>query len=178
MLGRIRNLFGMQPPLTGLENLLEEVKSGSLTVTKAAGQIRDLAAQPYLPPGFIRMLRFQGAVFAMVSIIMAIYSVYFTIGTTETIGTVIEMNGTIQQVPVIEYYANGQRFTFRSSIWSDPSPYATGDKIRIIYDPDHPDTAQINTFHDRWMFPLVFSLAGLCAVGFSFALPRIFAAMK
>lgn len=71
----------------------------------------------------------------------------------------------------------GKRFTFNSSISSSPPAYAVGDKVTMLYHPANPRSAQINTFHDRWMFPLIFTFVGLGAVAFSFAIPRILAAV-
>ncbi len=177
MLKHFRKLFGLQPPLPGLENLLEDVKRGTRSVEDAADQIRDLAAQPHIPPWFPRVFRIMGAIFAMVGIGFGIYSVYFSFGTKETDGTVIEMKGMTQQSPVVEYNVDGQRFTFHSSISSSPPAYGVGDKVTILYDPDDPTTAQINTFHDRWLFPLIFTGAGLTAVAFSFAIPQVLLAI-
>ncbi len=173
MLRNLRKMFGLQPPLPGLEQILTDVKDGTAATKDAAEQIRDLAAQPHIPPWFPRVFRFMGITFAAVGACFAIYSASFLFGTKETPGTVIKMIGGIQQAPVVEYHVDGKRFTFRSSLSSSPPAYAVGDNVVVVYRPDNPKSVQINSFLDRWLFPTVFTGAGLMMVAFSFALPNL-----
>lgn len=132
MLEHIRKQVGLHRPLAGLERVLEDVKDGSLSVEEAADQIRALAVQPQIPLWFPHLFRIVGAMFAMVGIGFGINSVYFSIGTAETAGTVIEMKGRSQQSPVVEYTVDGQRITLHSSISSSPPAYKVGDQVRVL----------------------------------------------
>ncbi|NTU55801.1 MAG: DUF3592 domain-containing protein [Anaerolineales bacterium] len=57
--------------------------------------------------------------------------------------------------PVIEFQANGQTFTFEGDNASDPPAYKVGEQVEVIYDPANPDTAQINKWTERWLFPII-----------------------
>lgn len=177
MLEHIRKLVGQNRPLASLECLLEDVQDGSLSVEEAARQIRNLAAQPRIPPWLPLLFRIVGVMFAMVGIGFGIYSVYFSIGTAETAGTVIEMKGGTQKSPVVEYTVDGRRFTFHSSISSSPPAYKVGDQVGVLYNPDDPQAAQLNTFLDRWLFPVAFTSVGFVVMAISFAIPLVLAPM-
>jgi hypothetical protein len=57
--------------------------------------------------------------------------------------------------PVIEFQAAGQNYSFEGSNASDPPAYRVGQKITVRYDPANPDTAQIDNFFERWLFPII-----------------------
>ena len=57
--------------------------------------------------------------------------------------------------PVIEFEVNGQAYSFESSNASYPPAYEVGERVEIIYDPANPNTAQINKWHERWLFPII-----------------------
>jgi len=65
--------------------------------------------------------------------------------------------------PVIEFSANGQTYTFEGDNASDPPAYAVGEQVNVIYDPADPDTAQINKWTERWLFPIIIIPAMLFA---------------
>ncbi|MFT3890001.1 MAG: DUF3592 domain-containing protein [Anaerolineales bacterium] len=57
--------------------------------------------------------------------------------------------------PVIEFEANGQTYSFESSNASYPPAYDVGEKVKVIYHPNDPTTAQINKWTERWLFPII-----------------------
>lgn len=57
--------------------------------------------------------------------------------------------------PVIEFQANGQTYSFESDTASDQSAYTVGGQVRVRYDPANPNTAQIDNFMERWLFPAI-----------------------
>lgn len=57
--------------------------------------------------------------------------------------------------PVIEFRANGQTYSFESGNASDPPTYDVGEEVSVLYDPANPGTAQINSFFERWVFPII-----------------------
>ena len=57
--------------------------------------------------------------------------------------------------PVIEFDANGQTFTFEGDNASYPPAYDVGEQVNVIYDPANPNTAQINKWTERWLFPII-----------------------
>lgn len=82
-------------------------------------------------------------------------------GSTTT-GTVIEMEesstnegGCCVYSPVVQFQVNGQTYTFDGGNASDPPAYRVGETVSVIYDPNDPNTAQINKWSERWLFPII-----------------------
>lgn len=65
--------------------------------------------------------------------------------------------------PVIEFEANGQTFSFEGGNASDPPAYDVGEQVPVLYDPADPNTAQINKWTERWLFPIIIIPAMLFA---------------
>lgn len=57
--------------------------------------------------------------------------------------------------PVIEFEANGQTYSFEGDNASDPPAYDVGEEVSVLYDPADPNTAQINKWTERWLFPII-----------------------
>ena len=58
--------------------------------------------------------------------------------------------------PVIEFTtADKQTFSFEGDNASDPPAYKVGEEVSVIYDPKNPQTAQINKWTERWLFPII-----------------------
>jgi hypothetical protein len=65
--------------------------------------------------------------------------------------------------PVIEFDAGGQRYSFEGGNASDPPAYDVGEQVQVLYDPADPNTAQINKWTERWLFPIIIIPAMLFA---------------
>jgi hypothetical protein len=79
-----------------------------------------------------------------------------------TTGIVIELEessstegGCCVYSPVIEFEANGQTYTFESDSASYPPEYEVGEEVRVIYNPENPNNAQINKASERWLMPVL-----------------------
>jgi hypothetical protein len=57
--------------------------------------------------------------------------------------------------PVVEFEVNGQTYSFEDDTASSSPDYDIGNEVRILYDPEDPNTAQINQFSKRWLFPII-----------------------
>lgn len=58
--------------------------------------------------------------------------------------------------PVIEFTASdSQTYTFDSQNSSYPPAYEVGEEVSVLYDPQNPQTAQINKWTERWLMPLI-----------------------
>ncbi|MCG2784722.1 MAG: DUF3592 domain-containing protein [Anaerolineae bacterium] len=57
--------------------------------------------------------------------------------------------------PVVEFAAGGQTYTFEGDNASDPPQYRVGQQVNVRYDPTDPNTAQIDSFFERWLFPII-----------------------
>jgi hypothetical protein len=87
-----------------------------------------------------------------------------------TTGTVIEMEessssegGCCVYSPVIEFNVNGQAYTFEGGTASYPPEYVVGEQVQVLYDPADPNTAQLNKWTERWLFPIIIIPAMLFA---------------
>jgi hypothetical protein len=79
-----------------------------------------------------------------------------------TPGTVVRLNeqsdaegGCCTYVPVVDFNVNDQVYTFEGDNASNPPAYRVGDQVRVRYDPTNPNTAQIDSFFERWIFPII-----------------------
>jgi hypothetical protein len=80
-----------------------------------------------------------------------------------TTGTVVRLDesdsaegGCCVYSPVIEFTANNdQKYTFDGDTASDPPAYDVGEEVSVLYDPKDPETAQINKWSERWLFPII-----------------------
>lgn len=57
--------------------------------------------------------------------------------------------------PVVEFEADGRTYSFEGDNASDPPAYKVGEQVDVIFDPADPDTAQINKWTERWLFPII-----------------------
>jgi hypothetical protein len=79
-----------------------------------------------------------------------------------TTGTVVRLEesnssegGCCVYSPVIEFHADGQTYSFEGDNASDPPAYEVGEAVNVIYRPSDPNTAQINKWSERWLFPIL-----------------------
>jgi hypothetical protein len=89
-----------------------------------------------------------------------------------TTGTVVRLEesdssegGCCVYSPVVEFSANGQIFSFESGNASDPPAYEVGEEVNVLYDPADPNTAQIDSFFERWIFPIIIIPAMIFTAG-------------
>lgn len=85
-------------------------------------------------------------------------------------GTVVRLNeqsdsegGCCTYVPVVEFDAGGRAYSFEGDTASDPPAYRVGQRVPVIYDPSDPQTAQIDKWSERWLFPILIIPAMLLA---------------
>ena len=77
-------------------------------------------------------------------------------------GTVVRLSersdaegGCCTYVPVIDFNVNDQVYTFEGDNASYPPAYEVGEQVNVRYDPTNPNTAQIDSFFERWIFPIL-----------------------
>ncbi|RJP46818.1 MAG: DUF3592 domain-containing protein [Anaerolineaceae bacterium] len=88
----------------------------------------------------------------------------------KTEGTVVRLNeqsdsegGCCTYVPIVEFDAGGRAFSFEGGTASDPPAYRVGERMPVLYDPANPETAQIDKWSERWLFPILIIPAMLIA---------------
>ena len=96
-------------------------------------------------------------------------------GTLKAQGTVVDVvsqdwGDGDSTVPVVDYSVDGKTFTCRGAIGFSPPLHKIGEQVEVLRRPDQPDSGHINTFLDRWVFPLMFTVIGgiFCVIGFCF----------
>ncbi|MHC4758443.1 MAG: DUF3592 domain-containing protein [Planctomycetota bacterium] len=116
---------------------------------------------------------------------------YFTIKTNKfletavkTEGKVVEMeksysDGNSRYCPIFTFVDNtGNEQRARSSVSSYPPPYEVGDNIPVLYDPQNPEKADIDSFWNLWLASVVFFVLSAPALIFgavlAFVLPFVF----
>lgn len=84
-----------------------------------------------------------------------------TRGVTTT-GTVVRLDernssegGCCTYVPVVDFQVSGNVYTFEGDNASYPPAYEVGEAVQVRYDPTNPNTAQIDSFFERWIFPII-----------------------
>jgi hypothetical protein len=157
MMRRLREILGLGPPLDGLEGILTQVADRRIPIEDAAQQIRQLAAKPHIPAWHGRVFQVVGSLFALCGLCFCFHSLSFAIGTVEVPGTVIDIES---GSPIVEYQVDGKRLTLRGAISSTSPRYRVGEKVGVVYRSKEPSRAQINSFTERWLFPLAFTGIG------------------
>jgi hypothetical protein len=77
--------------------------------------------------------------------------------------------------PVIEFEANGQTYTFKGDSASNPPEYEVGEEMRVLYNPENPNNAQINKASERWLMPVIIIPAMIItSIIFTFSMIRAF----
>jgi len=56
--------------------------------------------------------------------------------------------------------ADGREVTFRSRVGRNPASYAVGDPVMVLYDPQNPSDAMVESFFRLWFGPLMLSIVG------------------
>lgn len=184
------------PEEAELRRLLEEVRAGRILSEDALPQIERLrqivadraassAAQSTTRPaassnaGFwIVGLVFSltGGVFAAVGIGFGWNSRSFEVDTQRAEGVVVSFKHEKKtSKPIVRYTVGGKEFTVVGRVGSKPSPYQLGDRIGVLYKVAAPEMAQIDSFTERWLFPVIFGGVGglFCLSGLGMLVYRL-----
>lgn len=139
------------------------------------------AAPGRLPSVFMGILFLVIGVCALVGgIVWGVNTKKFVDGASRASGTVIELQRRQSSsddgpsyYPVVRFTdASGKDVTFTSSTGSNPPSNREGDKVAVLYDPNNPDEAELDSFFALWFGPLmvgglfgtIFPLVGVFAI--------------
>lgn len=71
----------------------------------------------------------------------------------------------ITYAPIISFEdMTKTKYTFESSVSSDPPAYKVGEKVEIVYDKNNPKDALVNTFMGKWSGMIVLFLLPLIII--------------
>lgn len=84
----------------------------------------------------------------------------FSTNGEEVQGTVVRLesstsDGSTTYSPVYSYTVNGQKYEYESVNSSNPPAHEVGEQVTLLYDPDHPDKARVNSFFELWLLPII-----------------------
>lgn len=115
-----------------------------------------------------------GVIFAMVGFLMLLGSglwaksvASFVDEAASTQGEVIEMvmrrsSDSTTYAPKYRFVVDGQQvYTVTSSSGSNPPGYEVGEKLQVLYNPQNPSDAKINSFMGLWFGPVLVGAMGL-----------------
>jgi Protein of unknown function (DUF3592) len=118
--------------------------------------------------------RIVGGVFLPIGLVFLAVALYF-FKADQTLaesgaraeGTVIEVvrardtGGKIMYRPLVEFRTpGGERQEFASDVSASTPGYGRGERVQVLFDPDNPADAKIDSFMERFFIPLIFSLLG------------------
>jgi hypothetical protein len=115
-----------------------------------------------------RILLAFGLLFLLVGLVLLARAIAFQREAISGSGSVVELRVTASMdgpmtSPIVEFQTpEGTTFRCEGTATS-PAP-RLGEMVPIIYRPDDPQHARINTFVQRWLFPSVFTPLGLLLV--------------
>ncbi|MAK90113.1 MAG: hypothetical protein CMI13_02600 [Oleibacter sp.] len=116
--------------------------------------------------------------FSAIGIFMLFACVYSSIGTYQfiqqsatTTGEVLKIDSYVATSdgsshymyrPIVGFIANGQGYSFVSSMSSSSPAYSVGERVEVIYDPENPGrSGQIKGFFSQWIFSIISALMGI-----------------
>jgi hypothetical protein len=114
-----------------------------------------------------------GSIFAIVGVGMGVHTHAYLSKMVATQGTVIDNNlyrSTDMDDRPTNYYYPVVKFTpkssnkltiFVGSTGSSPPIYRKGQQVKVLYDPQYPDAAKIESWLELWLFPTIFAGIGL-----------------
>ncbi|MBU7582497.1 MAG: DUF3592 domain-containing protein [Nostoc sp. TH1S01] len=126
----------------------------------------------------VTFFRVFGSIFAGIGSIFVITGIIIGVNTRSFFGKSISTQGTVIDVvkhksrdsngrsstnyyPVIEFTANsGKLVEFEANSGSNPPTYTQGQKVEILYNPQEPESAMINSSADLWVLPAIFTGLG------------------
>jgi hypothetical protein len=126
------------------------------------------------------MRRTLGGWFLAIGVVIAIAGVFSYVSTRRFIDRAARAAGTVVRVleeadsgdggtlfrPVVQFRTlAGAMVEFRSNFRSKPAGYRLGDAVTVLYEPDAPDRAEIESFMTLWFLTLICGLLGTIFLG-------------
>jgi hypothetical protein len=131
-------------------------------------------------------LLFVGLIFTVIGLVVLFIGLFWLNATSERLKRMIDGTGTVVEVtrrrigddinyyPRIEFQTQtGETFQFESNTGGSSTSYRVGDQVLILYDPQMPQDATINSWYEIWLPPIVvtiLSLSGLAPGMFALGL--------
>jgi len=89
----------------------------------------------------------------------------FRKSSVSTSGTIVEPEG-LRGRPVFEFEDRREHiYRVTGRVPARPSRYHHGDKVKVLYQPENPKGAQLDSFLESWLLPLIFGSFGTINIG-------------
>ncbi len=108
------------------------------------------------------VLAMFGTVALLAGILFTIFTYLFVGGATSATGIVTGFSASDKGIsyPVIQYPAAFAPITFTATFSSTNEPYNVGDKVKVLFNPETPTAARVNSFFSLWYFPVFLLVSG------------------
>ncbi len=108
------------------------------------------------------ILAMFGVVALLVGILFAISTAMSVGGSSSATGTVIGFNTDDRGIsyPVVQFPTALAPVTFTVSYSSTNDPHHVGDKVAVLFNPETPTAARVNSFFSLWYLPVFLLGAG------------------
>jgi hypothetical protein len=124
-----------------------------------------------------------GLTFTAIGLVVLFIGLFWLNATSQRLTRMIDGTGTVVEVirrrvgddinfyPRIEFQTQtGETFQFESNTGGSSTAYRIGDQVPILYNPQMPQDATINSWYEIWLPPIVVTLLSLSGLA-----PGIFA---
>ncbi len=116
---------------------------------------------------FVSVFGLVGLVFLGVAFFTTRAELAFRAGAISAPGTVVELEsrsgskgGTVY-APVFEFADRNDRVhRVTASVASSPPSFRRGEAVRVLYRPENPEEARLDSFMETWFLPLIFGAIG------------------
>jgi hypothetical protein len=165
-----------------LRKLLDDVAAGRISAADAEWQLKNLppdAATESAPA--TRIVRNQKSgkfpwpaalIMALIGSILLGVGYYTAHKTIDYLAHGAKVEGSVVRMvrgsgsskgskPVVKYAVDGRDFEISGEISSSPPAFHVGETVEVLYMPADPATAVINSFSERWLFPVIFGGIGV-----------------
>lgn len=107
-----------------------------------------------------------GGLFLIVGVWLLIDAAVFLRDANTVRGTVSEMveAGEGRQSPKVEFTVDAKRISFTSRVSSNPPNFVVGEDVRVVYRPEDPTRARIDSFGELWLIPMGRLCSGACSL--------------
>ncbi|MBW4560130.1 MAG: DUF3592 domain-containing protein [Mojavia pulchra JT2-VF2] len=125
-----------------------------------------------------KFMRLFGSVFGGIGSIFAVTGIMIGLNTHSFVATAIPAQGTIINLvqrsstdskgrsssvyyPVVKFSTqSGETKVFESDTGSNPPGFTKGQQVEVLYSPQKPDSAKINSWSYLWLLPVIFTGLG------------------
>lgn len=112
-----------------------------------------------------------GLVLLAATVYLLVRTGSFVASAARTRGKVVDLaesrssDGSSTWHPVVSFEVGGEAVTFKSKFGARPAPYDIGDAVDVLYDPENPPDARIDSFRGLWLGAVIAGSLGLFFAG-------------